>query len=91
MRNTLYTITLFLLTGFVALHANVEQRTTSGFLDFNFYPEFTDVEFDNTLTVNTLINFPYRIQYFSLTNFGTDKDLNVFSDKTKHYFEQNLR
>ena len=61
--------------GFVFWVLNVSTwaeplKAKSGFLDFNLYPYLSDVDNDNTLTINALANLPGRFQYFSLTNFG---------------------
>jgi hypothetical protein len=64
------------------------KKTIDGFLDFNGYYDTRDF---SIITINALANFPYRFQYFSLTNFFSDiGDDNIF-DLDSFYSEQNIR
>lgn len=86
----LCSILCLLLTG-ALLSLAEEKRTTSGFVDINYYPVLTDVDEDTFLTASALVNLPHRFQYYSFTNIAGNESRNPFSSNNKYYTEQNLR
>ena len=63
-------------------------RNIHGFVDVNGYYDTRSLD---VLTVNTLINFPCRIQYFSFINtFGNSGTATMVS-LNRYFTEQNLR
>jgi len=71
-------------------HADV-KNSRGGFLDFNVYPFLSDVDDDNTITVNIGAKLPARFSYFSLTNIGNVDGDSELKDTTTFYTEQNIR
>jgi len=67
------------------------KNTPSGFLDFNLYPELTDVDSDSMFTLNTAAKLPNRFSYFSLLNLYNQSSDNSVKETTSYYTEQNLR
>jgi nucleoside-specific outer membrane channel protein Tsx len=67
------------------------QNSKSGFLDFNVYPYLSDVDDDSVATINAAAQLPHRLEYFSLTNFGNQKNTQELGDTTTYYTEQNVR
>ncbi len=66
-------------------------NSQGGFLDFNLYPYLSDVNNDNTLTINLAAKLNNRFSYFSLTNFGNQGNQGELSDLDSFYTEQNIR
>lgn len=64
------------------------QKAFRGFIDFNGY---YDTRKAATFTVNTLLNFPYGIQYFSLVNYFNTPSSDELQDIEYYVTEQNLR
>lgn len=60
----------------------------TGFLDFNGY---FDSRKAATFTLNTLINFPFGFQYFSLVNYFNPSDASRIQDLEGYLAEHNLR
>lgn len=60
-------------------------------VDFNIYPYLSDVDNDNTVTINVASKLPNRLSYFSLTNFANHSDSSPLSEFNTFYTEQNLR
>ncbi len=69
----------------------LESNSRGGFIDFNFYPYLSDVDSDNSITINAASSFENRFSYFSLTNFGNQADANALGDQNTFYTEQNVR
>jgi hypothetical protein len=69
--------------------ASKAHRNT-GFLDFNFYP-YTQVDADNSITVNAFAQLAHGFQYFSLTNYGRDPNRPALEETENLLTEQNLR
>ena len=67
------------------------KNSSTGFLDFNLYPYLSDVDNDNTLTINAFSKLPNRFSYFSLTNFGNQANSSELKDLNTFYTEQNIR
>jgi len=67
------------------------KNTSGGFLDINVYPYLSDVDNDNTITLNLAAKLNDRFSYFSLTNFGNEKGAGALSDINTFYTEQNVR
>ncbi len=66
---------------------NTNKKKITGFVDINGY---YDTRSFDVLTVNTLVNLPFRLQYFSFINlFGNSGRADQFS-LNKYYTEQNL-
>jgi hypothetical protein len=86
---TLTVILIFLIA--VGLSSAQDKPATSGFVDLNYYPILLDVDQDTFLTVNALVHFPARLQYFSFTNIAGNDSRNPFSSNNQYYTEQNLR
>ena len=68
-----------------------EKNSQSGFLDFNLYPYLSDVDSDNTFTLNIATNLSNDLSYFSLTNFGNSQGDSELEDTNTYYSEHNLR
>lgn len=102
MKTTLFVLAVFFLITFpvaaqdssnvvleeIALEQKQEKNLfgdVDGFLDFNGYFDTRD---SSIFTLNTLIKFPFMVDYFSFVNvfggFGTTGDLNDY------YTEQNI-
>ncbi len=83
---------LFLLLLAIALPVSAQTKNSlGGFIDINLYPYLSDVENDNTLTINIASKLPNRFSYFSLTNFGNQIDQGELAETETYYTEQNLR
>lgn len=67
------------------------NNSKSGFIDFNIYPYLSDVDNDNTFTINIFSKLENRFSYFSLTNIGNQKGQSELEDTTTFYTEQNVR
>lgn len=67
------------------------KNTSGGFIDANVYPYLSDVSNDNVITINILAKLNNRFSYFSLTNFGNEKDADALSELNTFYTEQNVR
>lgn len=67
------------------------KNSSGGFIDVNVYPYLSDVEGDNTLTINIASKLPHRFSYFSLTNFSNQDNANELEDTSGFYSEQNIR
>ena len=67
------------------------KNTAGGFIDFNVYPYLSDVDNDNTVTINIAAKLDNRFSYFSLTNFGNEKGESALADLNTFYTEQNVR
>lgn len=85
-------VILVMLALFVSSSINAASKNSSGgFIDFNVYPYLSDVDTDNTLTINSAANLPNRLSYFSLINFGNQSESSELEDTISYYTEQNLR
>lgn len=62
-----------------------------GFIDVNTYPHLSDVDSDNSLTINMGLQLPQRFSYFSLTNFGSSDGEGELKKLDTYYTEQNIR
>lgn len=69
----------------------VVKNTSGGFIDINLYPYLSDVDNDNTITLNIGAKLKNRFSYFSLTNFGNETGTSALSDINSFYTEQNVR
>ena len=67
------------------------NNSETGMIDFNVYPYLSDVDDDNSVTINLAAKLKHRFSYFSLTNFGNQSDRSELSDSTSYYTEQNIR
>lgn len=65
-----------------------QTKTYKGFIDFNGY---YDTRKALTFTLNTLLNFPHGIQYFSLVNYFNAPSSSRLQDLEYYVSEQNLR
>lgn len=65
----------------------LKDNVLNGFLDFNAY---YDTRESGVFTINALANLPFRLQYFSLTNY-TNGNNSKNVDLTGYYTEQTLR
>lgn len=63
----------------------------SGFVDLNVYPIMSDVDSDNTITVNIASTISDRVSYFSLSNFSDQEGKSKLSGIDSYYTEQNIR
>ena len=84
------TTLLFLSQATTHAHA-ASKNAKSGFLDFNIYPYLSDVDDDSVVTINIGAKLANGFSYFSLTNFGSQKNAGELNDTTTYYTEQNLR
>jgi len=66
-------------------------NSSAGFLDFNVYPELTDVDTDSVFTLNTAAKLPNRFSYFSLLNLYNQSSDDSLKETTSYYTEQNIR
>ena len=69
--------------------ANILPR--SGFIDINVYPYLSDVDNDNSITINSGVKLTDRFSYFSLTNFSNQDSTSALGDLNNFYTEQNIR
>lgn len=77
---------------FSTLPANSNSKnSTKGFLDFNLYPYLSDVDNDNTLTINMFSGLKNRFSYFALLNIGNQKGEDELRETNTFYTEQNIR
>ncbi len=78
---------LLLITGALNTYSqsNPSKQSASGFMDFNGYH---DTRGTTDFTLNLLANPCKQLQYFSLTNFGSQTNS---TDLTGYYSEQHLR
>lgn len=67
------------------------KNSDAGMIDFNVYPYLSDVDSDNTFTINLFAKLQHRFSYFSLTNFGNQSNRSELSDTNTYYTEQNIR
>jgi hypothetical protein len=81
----------------LTMHAKQEKEDSSlafnkpnlsGFVDFNLY---YDSRKFGVVTINTLLRFPHRFQYFSLVNYSAPLDSGTPTDMESFYTEQNIR
>lgn len=79
---------MLLLLGVLLFPAS---QAGGGFVDINIYPYMSDVDTDNTLTLNVGTKITDRLSYFSLTNFRNKDDSGKFNSPHSIYTEQNLR
>ncbi len=85
-------ILLYLLLITVHFQVNAAVKNTSGgFVDINVYPYLSDVDNDNTITLNIGAKLNNRFSYFSLTNFGNEKGEAELAEINTFYTEQNVR
>jgi len=81
-----------ILVLFIVFPAWAEVKNSKGgFIDFNLYPYMSDVETDNSLTINIASGLAKGFSYFSLTNFGSQNNADELEDSVSYYSEQNLR
>jgi hypothetical protein len=66
-------------------------NSSGGFIDVNVYPYLSDVDTDNTITINVGAKMNNRFSYFSLTNFGNEQGESALASITSFYTEQNVR
>jgi hypothetical protein len=66
-------------------------NSKGGFLSFNLYPYMSDVDSDNSLTINAAAQLNHRFSYFSLTNFSNQAGEGELEDTENFYTEQNIR
>lgn len=67
------------------------KNSSGGFIDVNVYPYLSDVESDNTLTINIAAKLQHRFSYFSLTNLSNQDNADELEDTRGFYSEQNIR
>lgn len=67
------------------------NNSSSGFIDFNLYPYLSDVDNDNSITINAGSQFKNGFSYFSLINLGNQKGTSELSEIDSFYTEQNVR
>jgi hypothetical protein len=92
MAKAIFVNLLILFQLFLISNAYSQTKNTStGFLDFNLYPELTDVDSDSVFTLNTAAKLPNRFSYFSLLNLYNQSSDNSLKETTSYYTEQNLR
>ncbi len=84
-------IKIILMCLFLPISPVAASTSPSGFIDFNFYPYLSDVDNDNTVTINIAAQLPEDFSYFSLTNLSNQSNAGELSDTTSYYTEQNLR
>jgi len=84
------TLSALLLAATFQVNATV-NNTSGGFIDINLYPYLSDVDSDNTVTINMLAKFTPQLSYFSLTNFGNSAGEGALGDLNTFYSEHNLR
>jgi len=74
------------------LHIHADTKNSmGGFLDFNVYPQLTDVDNDSIFSLNIAAKLPNRLSYFSLLNLINQDGSSNISDSTNYYTEQNIR
>ncbi len=82
-------IVLCVLLGPLQIHGDTRSgKPLKGLIDINGYydtREFT------VLTINLLASLPWRLQYFSLTNYSNPIESDTAQDLENFYSEQNLR
>jgi hypothetical protein len=88
---TFFNLCIFLSLFIITNVYGQSKNTPSGFLDFNVYPELTDVDTDSVFTLNTAAKLPNRFSYFSLLNLYNQSSDNTLKETTSYYTEQNLR
>ena len=93
IKRTSVRLPLLCLLVFIFMNASAlaAKNSKAGFIDFNLYPYMTDVDNDNTVTVNIFSKLEGRFSYFSLTNFGNEVDENELEETETFYTEQNIR
>lgn len=67
---------------------NPKPNALSGFIDLNFYYDTRD---QTVVTINNLVEFPYRFEYFSLINYTTPLNTTRNADITTFYSEHHFR
>jgi len=83
--------TIFVGSFFTQLAYADVKNSAGGFLDFNLYPYLSDVDSDNTATINIAAKLPNRISYFSLLNISNQNSAGALEETENFYTEQNLR
>jgi len=84
----------FLCLLFIVINFQVNatvKNTSGGFIDANVYPYLSDVNNDNTISINILAKLNNRFSYFSLVNLGNEENSDALSELNSFYTEQNLR
>jgi len=79
------------LSGLSLALLSAQSQAGKGFFDFNYYPYMTDVDGDNSITVNIAAKLPKRFSYFSLTNLRSDDSDSTLDELDTYYTEQNIR
>ncbi len=82
-------IALFFMFIPVTLAGN--NNSSGGFIDFNIYPYLSDVNNDNSITINAGAKLTNGFSYFGFTNFSNQSNESELSDLNSFYSEQNIR
>jgi len=79
--------TIFVGSFFTQLAYADVKNSAGGFLDFNLYPYLSDVDSDNTATINIAAKLPNRISYFSLLNISNQNSAGALEETENFYLQ----